>query len=66
MYLDFNLKEKDKFTLMDHLIHAADISNPLKPIAVYSKWTERVLEEFWKQVKKHLFFILLENFTKLN
>lgn len=31
------------------LLHLADISNPTKPWSVYSKWTELVMKEFWRQ-----------------
>lgn len=37
---------------MDVSLHAADISNPIKPFHIYFMWTERVLEEFWNQVIK--------------
>ena len=32
-------------------LHAADISNPAKPWDYYMKWTDRVLVEFFQQVK---------------
>jgi hypothetical protein len=35
--------------MMDALLHASDISNPMKPFEVYKEWTKRVLEEFWIQ-----------------
>lgn len=44
---DFDPKTKDKGICMDALLHAADISNPFKPIKNYTQWTERVLNEFW-------------------
>lgn len=47
---EIDLKEKDKYSSMDQLIHAADISNPLKPFPVYFQWTERILSEYWNQV----------------
>ena len=34
---------------MDSLIHAADISNPVKPYPIYSEWTDRILKEYWNQ-----------------
>ena len=57
---ELDLKDKDKYSCMDNLIHAADISNPLKPFPVYYQWTERVLSEYWNQVKN---FLLLRNFS---
>lgn len=49
-YSDFDIKEKDKNCCMETLLHAADISNPVKPFEVYFMWTERVLQEFFQQV----------------
>ena len=43
-------KGKDKILCMESLVHAADISNPIKPFDIYFNWTERILEEFWAQV----------------
>lgn len=37
---------------MNAVIHASDISNPIKNFGVYSKWVDRVLQEFWNQVLK--------------
>ncbi len=37
---------------MNIIIHASDISNPTKPFGTYSKWAERVMEEFWRQGDK--------------
>ena len=34
------------------LIHAADISNPTKPMNVYNVWIDRIMEEFWNQGDK--------------
>ena len=34
---------------MDTLIHAADISNPVKPFNIYAEWTDRILKEYWNQ-----------------
>ena len=45
--IDFAPKEGDKGMCMDVLLHAADISNPMKPWDVCFKWTIRVLDEFW-------------------
>jgi len=44
---DFSLKEKDKNLTMEILIHACDISNPMKPWSVCSKWTDLILTEYW-------------------
>jgi hypothetical protein len=34
---------------LNTLLHMADISNPTKPIEVYSGWVERIMDEFWQQ-----------------
>lgn len=34
------------------LIHLADISNPTKSLLLYNKWTDLVIDEFWKQGDK--------------
>jgi len=57
---ELDLKDKDKYSCMDSLIHAADISNPIKPFAIYFKWTERILTEYWNQVKFFLKYLKLK------
>lgn len=34
------------------MVHCADLSNPTKPLAVYRQWTERIMEEFFRQGDK--------------
>lgn len=34
---------------MDLIIHASDISNPIKDFEIYSEWTVRILNEYWSQ-----------------
>jgi hypothetical protein len=34
------------------IVHACDISNPTKPFNIYTKWVDRVMEEFWAQGDK--------------
>ena len=41
-----------KQTILGLIIHAADISNPTKPYAVYEKWAVRVVDEFFLQGDK--------------
>lgn len=38
--------------LMSVIVHAADISNPAKPLPTYLDWTDRVLAEFYSQGEK--------------
>jgi len=44
---EFDPKEKDKVLCMEAILHAADVSNPIKPFKIYEKWATRVLNEFW-------------------
>ncbi len=37
---------------MEAIIHACDVSNPIKGFDIYKAWTERVLNEFWLQGDK--------------
>lgn len=40
---------KNRLLLQETFLHAADLSNPIKPLAVYQKWVSRVTEEFFAQ-----------------
>ena len=44
------MKTKDKEMCMELCIHAADISNPIKPLSCVDEWTARLFEEFFNQV----------------
>jgi hypothetical protein len=35
--------------LLKAILHAADLSNPMKPLPIYLKWVDRVMAEFWQQ-----------------
>ena len=41
--LDFDLNVNDKDLIMEVIIHACDISNPIKPFKIYSLWADRVM-----------------------
>ena len=46
---EFNILEKnDKLMCMDSIVHASDISNPIKAWDTCFKWTEVVMKEFWR------------------
>jgi len=32
---------------IDAVVHASDVSNPIKPWDVCKFWTEKIMEEFW-------------------
>ena len=38
-----------KVEFLSFIIHAADISNPTKPIPIYKEWAQRCVDEFFKQ-----------------
>lgn len=44
----FASKEERKL-LMSFVLHAADVSNPVRPLPVFRRWAERVQEEFFQQ-----------------
>jgi len=46
--LDLN-KQDDKSFVLEMIIHAADIGNPCRTEAIYARWTERIMNEFYEQ-----------------
>jgi hypothetical protein len=44
----FNTKQE----FLNTMIHTADISNPTKPLHIYTGWVELIMEEFWEQGDK--------------
>ena len=38
-----------KLEFVSFIIHAADISNPTKPLNIYKEWAQRCVDEFFKQ-----------------
>lgn len=38
--------------VLRNMVHCADLSNPTKPLAVYRQWTERIMQEFFRQGDK--------------
>ena len=48
--LDFQSFD-DKLILLQIALHSADVSNPAKDMEVYMKWTNRVMSEFYDQVR---------------
>ncbi|CAF0857107.1 unnamed protein product [Didymodactylos carnosus] len=42
----------DRILVLQNMIHCADLSNPTKPLDIYIKWTDRIMEEFWRQGDK--------------
>ncbi|CAJ0936307.1 unnamed protein product [Ranitomeya imitator] len=38
--------------VLRNMVHCADLSNPTKPLELYRQWTDRILEEFFRQGDK--------------
>ncbi|NXN19797.1 PDE4A phosphodiesterase, partial [Indicator maculatus] len=39
----------DRIQVLRTMVHCADLSNPTKPLELYQQWTERIMEEFFRQ-----------------
>ncbi|CAN8175360.1 unnamed protein product [Coccothraustes coccothraustes] len=39
----------DRIQVLRTMVHCADLSNPTKPLGLYRQWTERIMEEFFRQ-----------------
>ncbi|XP_075878807.1 3',5'-cyclic-AMP phosphodiesterase 4C isoform X3 [Nelusetta ayraudi] len=39
----------DRIQVMQNMVHCADLSNPTKPLELYRKWTDRIMDEFFTQ-----------------
>ena len=42
----------DRIQVLENLVHCADLSNPTKPLALYRRWVDLLMEEFFKQGDK--------------
>ncbi|CAF1145757.1 unnamed protein product, partial [Didymodactylos carnosus] len=42
----------DRIQVLQNMIHCADLSNPTKPLDIYMRWIDRIMEEFWRQGDK--------------
>ncbi|CAH2273098.1 cAMP-specific 3, 5 -cyclic phosphodiesterase 4B-like isoform X2 [Pelobates cultripes] len=42
----------DRIQVLRNMVHCADLSNPTKPLDLYRQWTDRILEEFFRQGDK--------------
>lgn len=41
----------EKMHVLKCLVHCADLSNPTRPLPLYETWVERLMEEFFRQVR---------------
>ncbi|XP_069818846.1 3',5'-cyclic-AMP phosphodiesterase 4D isoform X8 [Dendropsophus ebraccatus] len=39
----------DRIQVLQNMVHCADLSNPTKPLQLYRTWTDRIMEEFFRQ-----------------
>ncbi|NWV33373.1 PDE4B phosphodiesterase, partial [Grantiella picta] len=39
----------DRIQVLRNMVHCADLSNPTKSLELYRQWTERIMEEFFRQ-----------------
>jgi cGMP-inhibited 3',5'-cyclic phosphodiesterase A len=44
--------EMDRMLVMKMIIKMADINTPTKSLELHRKWTERITEEFYQQVRE--------------
>ncbi|KAM9314878.1 3',5'-cyclic-AMP phosphodiesterase 4C-like [Pholidichthys leucotaenia] len=42
----------EQLQVLRNMVHCADLSNPTKPLPLYKQWTERIMEEFFRQGDK--------------
>ncbi|XP_021964650.1 cAMP-specific 3',5'-cyclic phosphodiesterase isoform X2 [Folsomia candida] len=42
----------DRIQVLQNMVHCADLSNPTKPLDLYRKWVDRIMEEFFLQGDK--------------
>lgn len=39
----------DRIQVLQNLVHCSDLSNPTKPLNIYQKWVDRIMDEFFQQ-----------------
>lgn len=42
----------ERIQILQNMLHCADLGNPTKPLEIYKKWVELVMEEFFQQGDK--------------
>ncbi|XP_037830596.1 cAMP-specific 3',5'-cyclic phosphodiesterase 4C isoform X2 [Kryptolebias marmoratus] len=42
----------ERIQVLKNMVHCADLSNPTKSLLLYRQWTERIMEEFFRQGDK--------------
>ena len=46
---EHNKEFEDKQVILDYALHCADISNGTKPFEISEEWSQRCMEEYWRQ-----------------
>ncbi|XP_029356509.1 cAMP-specific 3',5'-cyclic phosphodiesterase 4C-like isoform X2 [Echeneis naucrates] len=39
----------DRIQVLQNMVHCSDLSNPTKPLQLYRRWTDRIMDEFFTQ-----------------
>ena len=52
IYPSFFLKIQFFLQVLQNMVHCSDLSNPTKPLEIYRKWVDRIMEEFFRQGDK--------------
>lgn len=39
----------DRIQVLQNMVHCSDLSNPTKPLEIYRRWVDRIMEEFFRQ-----------------
>lgn len=42
----------ERIQVLQNMLHCADLSNPTKPLELYKRWVDRIMEEFFQQGDK--------------
>ena len=42
----------DRIQVLQNMVHCSDLSNPTKPLEIYRRWVDRIMEEFFRQGDK--------------
>lgn len=51
-YSHANNTVRDSIQVLQNLVHCADLSNPTKPLELYKRWVDLLMEEFFQQGDK--------------
>ncbi|RTG86095.1 cAMP-specific phosphodiesterase 4, partial [Schistosoma bovis] len=49
LHATYQLFQCNSLKILECIIHAADLSNPTKPLKIYQEWVSRIMEEMFRQ-----------------